>query len=204
MKIFHKHWGVLAALLGWLNSALGCLGLWDIKFHSYLRSYPAHNQPRPHNYNLYHKADLTKAFELVHHSLLFQKLLQEGLSLIFLRILRVIYTFQYANVRWNGIISSIFSLCNGVRQGAILSGILYCFYVNNIFNILRRKNDGCWVNNNFHGLFGYSDDNWVLAPSLDSLREMMKSVEEYCNDHNFKFSTDLNLKKCKTKFIAFL
>ena len=63
---------------------------------------------------------------------------------------------------------------------------------------------GCWVNNNFHGLFGYSDDNWVLAPSLDSLREMMKTVEEYCNDHNFKFSTDPNPKKCKTKCIAFL
>ena len=150
------------------------------------------------------QTDMTKAFDLVQHSLLFQKLLQEGLSLIFLRILIVIYTFQYANVRWNGIISSIFSLCNGVRQGAILSGILYCFYVNNIFKILRRKNIGCWMNNNFHGMFGYSDDNWVLAPSLDSLREMMKIVEEYCNDHNLNFSTDPNPSKCKTKCIAFL
>jgi hypothetical protein len=53
-------------------------------------------------------------------------------------------------------------------------------------------------------MFGYSDDNWVLAPSLDSLREMMKTVEEYCNDHNLKFSTDPNPSKCKTKCIAFL
>ena len=73
------------------------------------------------------QTDMTKAFDLVQHSLLFQKLLQEGLSRIFIRILIVIYIFQFANVRWNGILSSIFSLCNGVRQGAILSGILYCF-----------------------------------------------------------------------------
>ena len=139
---------------------------------------------------------------LVQHSLLFQKLLQEGLSKIFLRILIVIYTFQYANVRWNGILSSIFSLCNGVRQGAILSGILYCFYVNSLFKLLRRKNVGCWVNNNFHGMFGYSDDNWVLAPSIDALREMMKTVEDYCNEHNLKFSTDPNPTKCKTKCIT--
>ena len=87
---------------------------------------------------------------------------------------------------------------------AILSGILYCFYVNSLFKLLMRKNVGCWVNNNFHGMFGYSDDNWVLAPSIDSLREMIKTVEDYCNEHNLKFSTDPNPTKCKTKCIAFL
>ena len=150
------------------------------------------------------QTDMTKAFDLVQHSLLFQKLLEEGLSRIFIRILIVIYIFQFANVRWNGMFSSIFSLCNGVRQGAILSGILYCFYVNNLFKLLRRKSTGCWMNNNYHGMFGYSDDNWVLAPSLDALKEMMKTIEEYCNSHNLKFSTDPNPVKCKTKCIAFL
>ena len=100
--------------------------------------------------------------------------------------------------------SDVFSLCNGVRQGAILSGILYCFYVNNLFELLRSKLTGCWVNNNFHGMFGYSDDNWVLAPSLDGLREMMKTIEDYCNLHNLRFSTDPNPRKCKTKCVAFL
>ena len=150
------------------------------------------------------QTDMTKAFDLVQHSLLFLKLLHEGLSKIFLRILIVIYMFQYANVRWNGVLSDIFSLCNGVRQGAILSGILYCFYVNNLFKLLRRRTTGCWVNNNFHGMFGYSDDNWVLAPSVSSLREMMKTIEDYCSEHNLKFSTDPNPKKCKTKCVAYL
>ena len=99
------------------------------------------------------QTDMTKAFDLIKHSLLFKKLLQEGLSKIFLRILIIIYTFQYANVRWNSGFSSVFSLCNGVRQGAILSRILYCFYVNNLFSLLRRKSVGCWVQNNYHGMF---------------------------------------------------
>ena len=116
----------------------------------------------------------------------------------------VIYMFQYANVRWNGLLSDIFSLCNGVRQGAILSGILYCFYVNNLFKLLRSRTSGCWVNNNFHGMFGYSDDNWVLASSLSCLREMMKTIEDYCSSHNLKFSTDPKPKKCKTNCIAYL
>ena len=150
------------------------------------------------------QTDMTKAFDLVQHSLLFKKLLVEGLSRIFLRILMVIYMFQFANVRWNGMLSDIFSLCNGVRQGAILSGILYCFYVNDLFRILRRKTTGCWVNDSFHGMFGYSDDNWVLAPSMRCLREMMTTIEEYCNAHNLRFSTDPNPKKCKTKCVAYL
>ena len=150
------------------------------------------------------QTDMTKAFDLVQHSLLFLKLLQEGLSRIFVRLMIFIYKFQFANVRWNGIVSSIFSLCNGVRQGAVLSGILYCFYVNNLFKLLRRKSTGCWINNNFHGMFGYSDDNWVIAPTFDALKEMMETIEEYCRGHNLKFSTDPNPSKCKTKCIAYL
>ena len=79
--------------------------------------------------------DMTKAFDLVKHSLLFKKLISAGLSTIFVRLLLFIYVNQYANVRWNGSFSSIFSVGNGVRQGAILSWILYCFYTNNLFNI---------------------------------------------------------------------
>ena len=150
------------------------------------------------------QTDMTKAFDFVRHSLLFIKLLKANLSKIFIRLLIIIYKFQFANVRWNGFLSSVFSLCNGVRQGQILSGILYCFYVNNLFILLRRRTTGCWVNNNYHGMFGYSDDNWVLAPSLTCLQEMMVTIEEYCQEHRLQFSTDPIASKCKTKCIAFL
>ena len=35
-----------------------------------------------------------------------------------------IYINQVANVRWNGMFSDIFSMKNGVRQGAVLSASL--------------------------------------------------------------------------------
>lgn len=53
-------------------------------------------------------------------------------------------------------------------------------------------------------MFGYSDDNWVLAPSFSDLRDMMRTIENYCEMHNLRFSTDPNPSKCKTKCIAFL
>ena len=97
-----------------------------------------------------------------------------------------------------------FSLSNSVRQGAVLSAILYCFYVNDLFKILRKNGTGCWVNSNYFGIIGYSDDSFLLAPSLDGLQEMLDICENYANLHNLRFSTDPNPVKCKTKCLAFL
>ena len=146
--------------------------------------------------------DMTKAFNLVKHSLLFRKLLSAGLPPIFIRVLLFIYTMQYANVRWNGEVSDTFLLSNGVRQGAILSAILYCFYVNDLFKILRNRRAGCWVNHNYT-IIGYSDDSFLLAPSLSALQEMLRTCQEYAESHNLKFSTGPNPVKCKTKCMAF-
>ena len=148
--------------------------------------------------------DMTKAFDLVKHSVLFRKLLDAGLPVIFIRLLIFIYANQFANVSWDGSFSNIFSLTNGVRQGAVLSAILYCFYVNNLFQILRRNGTGCWLNSHYFGIIGYSDDSFLLAPSIDSLQEMLNICEEYAIMHNLKFSTDANPSKCKTKCLAFL
>ena len=83
--------------------------------------------------------DMTKAFNLLKHSLLFKKLMVSGLPVIFIRLLLHIYMMQTANVKWNGEYSSFFNLCNGVRQGGVISAILYCFYVDILFDRLRKK-----------------------------------------------------------------
>ena len=87
---------------------------------------------------------------------------------------------------------------NGVRQGGVLSAILYCLYVDNLFKELRKSGYGCWVNGNFHGILGYSDDNMLIAPSQYALQAMLKICEKYAADHNLKSSTDANPVKCKT------
>ena len=153
--------------------------------------------------------DQSKAFDVTVHSKMFTKMMTgndtgKGLSLSFVRILVFIYTEQFANVRWNNEVSSIFTLKNGCRQGAILSAIAYCFYVENLFKILKKNRSGCWINGVFLGLFGYSDDNYAIAPSITALCDMMKTISDYAAEHNLRFSTDPNPRKCKTKVMAFL
>ena len=148
--------------------------------------------------------DMTKAFDLTLHSLLFRKMIDAGFPIIFIRLFIYIYVNQEANVRWNGELSSAFPMTNGVRQGAVLSALAYCFYCENLFTLLRQRRTGCWVLGKYHGIFGYSDDNWLLAPSLNALQDMLATCEEYALSHNLQFSTDPNPTKCKTKLMAFL
>ena len=148
--------------------------------------------------------DMTKAFDVTMHSLLFTKMLKAGLSAIFIRLLIFIYTEQFANVRWNSQLSTIFSMHNGVRQGAILSALAYCFYCEQLFTLLEQRRAGCWVKGHYLGLLGYSDDNVCIAPSLEALQDMINTCEEFAMSHNLRFSTDPDPQKCKTKTLAFL
>ena len=148
--------------------------------------------------------DMSKAFDLTLHSLMFTKMLDAGMSPILVRLLIHIYAHQEANVRWNGENSSKFSVRNGCGQGKVLAALAYCLYCEELFETLRRRHSGCWIGGHYRGIFGYSDDNWVLAPSLSALQDILKTCEEYAASHNLKFSTDIDPVKCKTKCMAFL
>ena len=147
--------------------------------------------------------DMTKAFDLLQHSVLFKKLLKTRIPPIFLRLLIVMYLEQQANVKWMDSYSDTFPLSNGVRQGGVISAILYCFYGNELFRSLRNSGLGCWINDNYHGIFGYSDDNLLLAPSTYALQKMVEKAESFAYEHGLKFSTNADPIKCKTKCTAF-
>ena len=147
--------------------------------------------------------DMSKAFDKVRHSLLFKKLIDKGLPSVYIRLLLVMYRGQTANVRWNNIFSNEFDISNGVKQGAVLSAILFCVYVDDLYKILQRRKSGCWINNEYYGIVGYSDDMLLIAPSIDALQAMISTCEKYTLEHNLQFSTDFNPRKSKTKCMAF-
>ena len=60
--------------------------------------------------------DMTKAFDNVNHSKLFQKLLQRDFPPIMIRFLMYVYEIQVATVKWNNCYSMEFNIKNGVKQ----------------------------------------------------------------------------------------
>ena len=147
--------------------------------------------------------DCTKAFDTVQHSKLFQKLLDAGLPPVIVRLMICIYQKQTANVKWNDDTSRSFTIKNGVRQGAVLSPIIFCFYVNNLFSELRRCRSGCKIGPYYAGGHGYADDLLLLSPSRGGLQEMVDIAAKYAKEHKIEFSTDPKPEKSKTKGIVF-
>ena len=76
----------------------------------------------------------SKAFDLVDHDILFKTLLDRGLPLPIVRFLLSWYGTQKMRVRWDSSFSELFSVCNGVRQGSILSPFLFAVYIDGLLN----------------------------------------------------------------------
>ena len=147
--------------------------------------------------------DKSKAFDLCQFSILFRKMMKT-LSLIFLRIIIFSYLNQFCNVNFNNQISSSFTVGNGVGQGKILAGYAYCFYCHGLFVTLENSGFGCTIDGVYAGIYGYSDDDLLLSPTLSGLQTMITITEEYCQSHGLRFSTDPDPSKSKTKCISWM
>ncbi len=81
--------------------------------------------------------DATKTFDKVNCKL-FSKLLNRNLSLVVVRLLLYnMYTNQSLKVRWGTITGDKFNVKNGVKQGGVLSPILFSAYMDDLFTRLK-------------------------------------------------------------------
>ena len=80
------------------------------------------------------------------------------------------YLNQACCVKWNSKSPTDFTVFNGVKQGAVISLILFSAYMDILFKQLKHKGIGCHVGPVYAGAFEYADDVALVAPSLYSLK----------------------------------
>ena len=68
------------------------------------------------------------------------------------------YLFHFTRIAWNGTCSSSFHVLNGVRQGAILSPVLFCVYFDVLIDRLTQSGCGYYIGLVFLAVFVYADD----------------------------------------------
>ena len=71
------------------------------------------------------------------------KLLENGLSPIIVRFLLYSYSNSTTRVKWNGSHSEPLTVSNGVRQGAVLSPILFNVYMDELIALIKHDGLGC-------------------------------------------------------------
>ena len=90
--------------------------------------------------------DSSKAFDRVNHFHLFDKLLARNIPKLIVRLMYMWYRTQTFYVKWDNNVSCGFNVSNGVRQGGILSPILFNVFIEDLSKSLVDLKVGCYMN----------------------------------------------------------
>ena len=132
--------------------------------------------------------DASKAFDRGEYSKLFKLLLRKGVSVLIVRLLICMYTKQRLRVRWSHVISDTFGAQNGVKQGGVLSPILFAIYMDELLIRLKKSGIGCHIGNTFLAALAYADDVTLVCPTLKSLKLLVKICEVYADEYHVLFN----------------
>ena len=147
--------------------------------------------------------DASKAFDRVGYVKLLSLLLERGLCPVICRLLIYMYTNQSLCVKWDTEISKKFSVQNGVKQGGILSPIMFTVYMDVLLLYLKKANLGCHIGDLFMGALGYADDVVIIAPTVCSLKSMLLICDDFGKEFHVKFNSNQFLHyPCTTNTIV--
>ncbi|KAK2722953.1 hypothetical protein QYM36_003220 [Artemia franciscana] len=117
---------------------------------------------------------------------------------------RIIGTLQYCfevqhfKIKWSGYFSECFPVLNGVRQGGVLSLLLYNLYVDDLNLHLAKTGVGCFIGGVCFNNLSYADDLVILAPTVAALNHLFSICDEFASANDIVFYT------AKTQCMAFI
>ena len=136
--------------------------------------------------------DFRKAFDSIWHSALFLKLQKLGIGGPFYNIIKDMYKTVTARVRCGQTLSEKFRIQKGVKQGDILSPLLFNIFLNDLIPLLNdpentpptllTKDVGCLL---------YADDLVILSTSKEGLQRSLDKLNQYCPT----WKLDINVAK---------
>ena len=136
--------------------------------------------------------DFEKAFDKVQHGKLISILRESGIDDRDTDIISKLYLQQRAIVRVENETSEEFNIRRGVRQGCILSPLLFNVYSEHLFKeALENIEDGVVINGEIINNLRYADDTVLIADTAEGLQRLIDRVETACNRYGMK----INCKK---------
>ena len=146
--------------------------------------------------------DATKAFDRVNYCKLFRILLRKNVCPFICRLLINMYINQKLRVKWGDTFSEYFTVSNGVKQGGVISPMLYCLYIDDLIEELKASNVGCYMGAVYAGIDLY--DLTLLAPSVQALRIMLAICLNYASRFDIKSNDKSQLIIFRSKMNHFI
>ena len=143
--------------------------------------------------------DFSKAFDSIPRDILFQKLLSKGIKGKVFNLLKKIYVNDKSKIKIGKHLSETIRVNQGVRQGCILSPLLFNIFISDLPTLLdnpayhvpeitEKKPLSCIL---------WADDLVLLSKEENGLRKMITSLVLYSKDNGLQINVD------KTKAIIF-
>ena len=104
------------------------------------------------------------------------------------RLLLDAYRQQESRVGWAGAKSHAFSATNGVKQGGVLSPLLFTVYMDELLTRLQQSDVGCHIGHRFVGALAYADDLTLLAPDQNALACMIQICSAFAAEYLLTFN----------------
>ena len=172
-----------------LNFNTGLPKVFHLLWHPYFYLIKAALDSRLSNRPLYVATlDTQKAFDVVSHPVLTVKLYEQGINSHLWRLIRSMYSGLTAKVKWEGEVSSSFSIRQGVQQDGILSTNFYKTYSNDLQLELEDRCLGKLIGQIYTGCPTVADDGLLLSEDDEELQLMfnlsyIKSEEKRYHIH---------------------
>ena len=126
-----------------------------------------------------------------------EKLSDNGIPPVYVNIIEYWYSHQSVQVNYLSCVSEEWKIQNGVRQGGVLSGLLFGLYINSMLDRISKCKYGCRMGILPANIIAYADDIVLLAPSALGLQILINEAVNEAKCLNLKFNKD------KTKWIIF-
>ena len=134
--------------------------------------------------------DIEKAYDRVDRRVLCKVLRKCGMSDKIVKIIESMYENTKAKYSLGDIETDWVSSNRGVRQGCILSPVLFALYTEELAVRMKEKGLGMKVGNEKLSLLMYADDIIIMSEKRDELQSMLDVVNEYSVDFRVKFGMD--------------
>ena len=136
--------------------------------------------------------DFKKAYDRVSRGKLWCSLEEMGIRGKVIDFLKAVYSDMSCVVKVGEEWSEPFGVSCGLRQGCILSPLLFSLYVNSLVSKLKGAEVGVKCGDQLISVLMYADDAVIVAEDEKSMKRGLETLAEWCNE----WAVEINVEKC--------
>lgn len=136
--------------------------------------------------------DLRKAFDKTNIYGILCMLQEKKVNCEIINILENWFLKNSTSIKWNNIRSRDIPLLSGVKQGGILSPLLFTIYVDIILEKLEKSGLGCFIGATCCNSYMYADDLMILSVTVTDLQRLF----DLCGILSDNLDLPINIAKC--------